>query len=88
MSEQERWEASQELAALTAETVVRVEIWQHERSGDRYGLRMQGEDILDVVGPLNYADEEAARAGDFDGDPEDVEWIDERRDEFRLVASD
>lgn len=63
-----------------------IQLWQHTTTGDVFAVETDANgEVVAVSGALHYTKFEAALQMDgIDGNPEDVEWINEHIDEFRL----
>lgn len=73
------------------ETLIRrdtmtTQIWAHIVSGERYVVVVQGDTVVQAVGPLHYSDLDGAVRDGFDSDPEVVDDINADRDAYRITT--
>lgn len=81
-----RLKARQEGVMPQAQPVYTAQYWAHQ-SGDTYYVVTRDDGrITEFAGPLAPADVTAAKlaAGDYNTNPEDLEWAQEHEAEFRL----
>lgn len=63
-----------------------IQLWQHMTSGDVFAVETdESGKVIAVSDALHWREQAAALDADgIDGSPEDVEWINEHAEEFRL----
>lgn len=71
----------------TVDTQPTYQFWCHQRSGERYAIRIEGGHVTGACGPLHYNEVEEELLPDYhyDDEPDLAEDIDANQDDYGLV---
>ncbi len=66
---------------------MKIQIWQHKQSGDKYVVEVDGGTVKAASGPLYHSEvDEAKIKGVVNPDPETTDWLNQNKDDFSLVS--